>query len=449
MEYQVEEVSPVKRKVSVQVPVEEVHAAISATVALYRRDVDVKGFRKGKVPSSVIEGKYRKKIIAEATTDLVNLHINEIMGELKVTPLSGIDFDGGELVRDQAFDYVLGFEVMPEFVVPSFEGLEVEEETPEVDDKEVEAVFERMRSQLAELEPIDEEREPQDGEIAVIDFKALKDGEVFENFAAENFELPLGEGQTLVDFENLVKSLKPGAEDTKEVTFPEDFLNPELAGKTFDMQVKLKSIKKKVLPEVNDDLAQKAGGFANVAQMREAVINSYTESRKQLYKSNSQKELLDKLLKQVDFQVPESLVEKNVERMLSETIDRLERQGKGLQALGKSIDDLKEEFKPQAEDLARSEVMLLAVAKQESLNVDDRELDFYFQQLAARTGQDFTQLKKYHIENNLMYAVRDRLLADKAMELMYSKAEIKLIPAKSGDADGDKEETTDSSEETE
>ena len=411
MEYQVEEVSPVTRKISVQVPVEEVHAAISATVALYRRDVDVKGFRKGKVPSSVIEGKYRKKIIGEATTDLVNLHINEIMGELKATPVSGIEFDGDELVRDQPFEYALSFEVMPEFDIPSYAGIEVEEEIPEVDEKEVEAVFERMRSQLAELEPINEDREPQDGEIAVIDFKALKNGELFENFAADNFELPLGEGQTLGEFEDAIKSLKPGEEKTTEITFPEDFLNPELAGQALDMQVKLKGIKKKILPEVNDDLAQKAGGFETVHQMREAVVNSYTESRKQLYKSNSQKELLDKLLKQVDFELPESLVKKNVDRMLAETAERLERQGKGLQALGKSVDELREEFKPNAEELARSEVMLLAVANQEGLNVDDRELDFYFQQLAARTGQDFTQLKKYHIENNLMYAVKDRLLA--------------------------------------
>ena len=213
MEYQVEEVSPVTRKISVQVPVEEVHAAISATVALYRRDVDVKGFRKGKVPSSVIEGKYRKKIIGEATTDLVNLHINEIMGELKATPVSGIEFDGDELVRDQPFEYALSFEVMPEFDIPSYAGIEVEEEIPEVDEKEVEAVFERMRSQLAELEPINEDREPQDGEIAVIDFKALKNGELFENFAADNFELPLGEGQTLGEFEDAIKSLKPGEEE--------------------------------------------------------------------------------------------------------------------------------------------------------------------------------------------------------------------------------------------
>ena len=213
------------------------------------------------------------------------------------------------------------------------------------------------------------------------------------------------------------------------------------------MQVKLKGIKKKILPEVNDDLAQKAGGFETVHQMREAVVNSYTESRKQLYKSNSQKELLDKLLKQVDFELPESLVKKNVDRMLAETAERLERQGKGLQALGKSVDELREEFKPNAEELARSEVMLLAVANQEGLNVDDRELDFYFQQLAARTGQDFTQLKKYHIENNLMYAVKDRLLADKAMELMYSKAVIKPVSAKSGESDGNQEDVAESTEE--
>ena len=118
MEYQIEELSPVKRSVKVEVPEEEVHAALGATIALYQRQTNMDGFRKGKVPSSIIEGRFKQQIYTEATTDLVNTHINQIMNELRVKPVSKIDYDGGEMERGKPFSYTLSFEVMPEFELP-------------------------------------------------------------------------------------------------------------------------------------------------------------------------------------------------------------------------------------------------------------------------------------------------------------------------------------------
>ena len=131
MEHKVEELSPVSRKISITVPVEEVNAALSAAVALYRHRYEIKGFRRGKAPASVVESKYRAQLYTEATTDLINYQINEVLSTLNMMPLSRIDMDGKELVRDEEFNYTISFEVAPDFALPDYEGLAVEVEKAE------------------------------------------------------------------------------------------------------------------------------------------------------------------------------------------------------------------------------------------------------------------------------------------------------------------------------
>jgi trigger factor len=434
MEYQVEQPTPVKRTIKVQVPAEEVQASLQTTIALYQRDAQMDGFRKGKVPMSVIEGRFKKQIYTEATTDLVNLHINQIMTEQKFTPVSRIDFDGDELERGEDFSYALNFEVMPEFELPDYEGLAVEEEEPEVDEDEVQAVFERIRNQMAELVEEDEVRQPVDGDAVVINFAAYDDGKAIDGVHAENFQMVLGEGQALEAFEDIVKTMTRGEIKEEDLTFPEDFLNPALAGKTVRMMVKLVTLKKKVLPELDDELAQKAGGFTDLEQMRLAVRKSYLESRTQLYRSMAQKKILDQLMARAEFPVPETLFEGHLNHLVQNFINRLEQRGKSLESTGKTEEDLRAEFRSDAESMARSEVFLLTVARKEVLEVSEQEIDFHFRQMAARTGQDFMQLKKYHMDNDLIIPIHNRMLADKAMELLYNKAEIKKVPAGSLDA---------------
>ncbi len=434
MEYQVENVSPVKRTVKVQTDAEEVNAALGATIALYRRDADIKGFRKGKAPSDLIEGRYKKQIYNEATTDLVNLHINQIMGEMKATPVSGIDYEGGEVVKGEDFSYAFSFEVLPDFELPEYNNLEVDEEEVEVTEEEIQAVIDRIRENMSELTVVEEDRYPQDGDVAVITFQAFEDGKVMDAVQAENFHLQLGEGQALGEFEEAVKALKPGEQGEKDISFPDDFLNKDLAGRTVTMRIILHSIKEKKLPEMTDEMAKEAGGFATVDAMRQAVKATYEQSRVQMNRSVAQKRLLDKLLAKVDFPVPESLIEGHVDQLVADLTDRVERQGRSIESLGKTGPQLREEFRPQAIELAKSQIFLINVAQAEGFDVTDKELDFYFQQMAARSGEDFYAIKKHHIENNLMYAVRDRMLADKAMEHLYSQAMVNKVPAGSLDA---------------
>ncbi len=428
MEYKVEELSPVNRKVAVEVSVEEVHAALAATVALYRKGADIKGFRKGKVPSTVVEAKYRKQIYGEATTDLINYHINEILGELKLSPLSRIDVDAKEMERDENFSYSFSFEIAPSFDLPEYKGLAVEEEDVVVDPQQVEDVIERIRQNMAKTVIIKEERPVATGDIAVVDFQAFQDGAAMEGIAANKFELPLGEGNSLPEFEDIVIGMTPGETKESELTFPADFINDKLAGQTVTMQVTLHAIKARNLPEVDDDFAEQAGGYASVQDLKDAIEKSYVSTRKQLVKGDAQKKLLDGIKAEVSFELPQSIVEEQIDKQIVELQGKLERQGKSLDSLGRTPAQLREENREQAEDVVKSSLVLLAIANAENLTVEPQEVDLVLQKMAASTGQDFHSIKDYYEQHNLMIPLKDRVLADKAMELIYENATVTTVP---------------------
>jgi trigger factor len=432
MEYTVEEVSPVKRTVNVVVPEEEVNASIQATIALYRRDVEIKGFRKGKVPASIIEGRYGKKLYSEATQDLLNYHINTILNEMEVTPLGRLDMNpkGAELLeKGKPYEYSFSFEVVPSFDLPEYKGLKVEEEEVVINPEEVDQVLERMRENSATLTRVDEPRTAQDGDVVMIDFQGYKDGEAIDTIKAENFELLLGEGSALESFEAIVKKLKAGEEGSGIVVFPEDFLNKDLAGQEVEMKVTLHAIKTKKLPELNDAFASHAGGCSTMDELRDMITKSYERSRKDLHKSAAQKKLLDELKSQVEFELPPVLVEAHIDQKVENLRQRTEQQGKSLESLGKTPEELREQFRAECEDIVKSEIFLMAVAEEEEIKVDPQEVDFMLQKMAMQTGQDFNALKDYYEQNNLMVPLRDRVLQDKAMDLIYEHAQVTMVPA--------------------
>jgi trigger factor len=286
-----------------------------------------------------------------------------------------------------------------------------------------------MRENSATLSRVEEHRTVQDGDVAMIDFQGYKDGEPIESVKAESFELRVGEGSALESFESIVKKLKAGEEGSGPVVFPEDFLNEDLAGQEIEMKVTVHAIKIKKLPELNDDFANHAGGCSTMEDLRNMITTSYERSRKDLHKSEAQKKLLDELKDQVEFDLPPVLVEAHIDQKVDTLRQRTEQRGKSLESLGKTPEELREQFREEAEDIVKSEIFLMAVAEEEEIKVQPQEVDFMLQKMAMQTGQDFNALKDYYEQNNLMVPLRDRVLQDKAMDLIYDNAEVTMVPA--------------------
>ena len=427
MEYKVEELSPVRKKVKITTEPQEVEAAIMGAVAMYKTSVQLDGFRKGKVPASVIEQRFRQKIYEEAHQDLVNVHLNEVMQALGVTPVSGIDLDGpNTLERGSGYTYSIEFEVLPEFDLPPYEGVDAEQEKVVLKEEVVTDVIERILRDRAQLLPVDGLGPAVDGQVVSLDFAAYENGRAVEGVNSENFNLALGERQALEDFEALVKTIQYGQEGEGEIRFPDDFLARDLAGKTVTMKVKVHAIKERKLPKLNDELA-KSLGVETVDKLKQNISDSYVKSRTDLNKSATQKNILDKLLKMTDFPLPQSMVDIQINTLLAEQKARLERYGKSLESLGKSPDTLRAEVLPQAEEITRYHVLMLSIARKEGLDVTDQEINAHIYQASLQSGDDFKTLREQYERSGMIFALRDRLLADKAMDLVYARARVKEV----------------------
>ncbi|MDR0826562.1 MAG: trigger factor [Desulfovibrio sp.] len=445
MQYAIEDLSPVKKKISVTVPAPEAGAAIDEAAAAYRGAVKLNGFRKGKVPAGIIEKRFGKEIVQQATDKLVEENLKEILSGKTFEAVSRLAFDGAFVERGKDFVYSLVFEVMPEFVFPDYEGVELEQAEAQLDEAAVDEVLLNMRRRLAQTVSLKEARKPRDGDVAHIDFAALdEDGSVLAGFTAENFRLTLGEGRSFPDFEELIKDLEIGEEKENSLTFPAGFINSTLAGRTVKMRIKLVDLHEKVLPAADDDFARESGNFESLAKMREGLCEAYLQNLEEANKEAAQKVFLDRLLEKTEFPVPDIMVENQVNVLVREFQDNMQRHGQKAEVIEEAgWEALRAQMRPEAERRARAQVLLLTLAKNLEFKIEEQDLDAYMRGLARQSGQELKTIREYYIRNNLLPGLANMLLADKAMAELYARARVvKVRPPvpSAGDKAADKDE---------
>ena len=444
MRHTLEDLSPVKKKIAVTVTADEVNAALDRTTAGFRSRVAIPGFRKGKAPLPMVEKRFAQDIYSEAVNELVNGNVGEILRELSLEPMSGIEFEGGEnaLARGKDFTFSFSFEIMPVIEIPAYAGIGVQQEDVVVADDEIDQVIDRVRRSMAERVAVTEKRLPADNDIATMDFAGFDEkGEPVPGVSGEGFAVSLGEKQVIPDFEALVRTVAPGDSGEGPVVFPEDYGNKELAGKTVTMKITMKSLEERKMPEVDADFAKKAGGFDTVEAMRDNIRASYVRSRTEMAKAKAQSLLLDSLLEKVSFPLPEGMVERYTQNIMHERLENMSRQGKDLNALSEAeLDAIKTEATPEAEKYVKTQLFLLTVAKKEGLEVSGQEMTAALRQIAMRGGHDVKEVQEHYARNNLFPALRDRLLADKAMEVIYAAAAPDRVQSAAEEAEADSSE---------
>ena len=438
MKYTVEEVSPCKKKVNVTVEPEEINASIDAAVKLQQRGIAMEGFRKGHVPAKLIENRFKGQLYQDAQQDLVNVHINQVMQEVGVTPVSGVDVSpitGFE--RGKGLEYSISFEHLPVFDLPNYEGLEVEEVQKVPTQDEVDAVILRTRENNAKMVPVDGVGPAKEGQFANLDFAVFIDGKPVKDVGAQGFDYRVGQKGAIAEIEELASTLQAGQSGERTVTFPEDFLNKELAGKTALIKVTVHAIKERPLPEL-DEAFFKQFKVDDLEGLRRRFSEILADQTRGYYRSEACHKLLSQLLKLVDFPLPDALKDIYFEEMIAPRRRQARQAGKVLTE--EQIAKLKEEFLPQVTEAVKSTIFLMAVARKEGLEVTDSEVQGTIYRQAADVNQDPKTLMEYYQNTGLIFNLRDRLLADKGMLAIYEKAKVTMVPeakpeeAKSEDA---------------
>jgi len=431
VEYSVEEISSVKKKFAITVAPEEVDAALAGALALIKQNIQIAGFRKGKVPAAVVEKRFHDRIEKDARDNLINVHINDIVEKSGSQPVSPITMTGEDkpLQKGQPYSYTMEYEIMPVFDLPPYEGLEVEEEDSEVKPAQVERMLERLREGKAPLIPVDGTGPAKDKQIAVIDFEPFENGIPLENFKSSGVELEIGRGASLADFENLIKTIPVGHTGEGEIHFPDDFIAPDLAGKTVTMKVTVHAVKERRLPEADDAFAQDCG-YENISDMREKLSKSAQAVMGRLCKAEAEKKLLDKLVKQTNFELPPHMIQVETYLLLTDYAERMERMGKSIAKTDADFERLKEETRPQGEARAREKILLLTIAKKENLEVTQEEVAREVFRGSQKMGVDFKEYFAKMQDSGMIFHLRNNMLCDKAMDLIYDRATITKIPQK-------------------
>ncbi len=432
MAHSIEVVSPVSRKISVTVPAEEVNAALNAAAREVGASVTLPGFRKGKAPASVIEKRFAGEVISRATETLVERRVADILKEEDLKPMSRLDYEGGQITRGQDLSFSFTFETLPDDIkLPEdLSALTVEMDSSEATEEEVAAFTKRLLKSTATLEEVKEARLPENGDIVTIDVDGDVDGKAVPGMKVENYSIQLSEpqdGKELSELDKIIRGLHAGEEGTGTMVCPEDHIDETLRGKTVNLRVKLNKISREILPELDEEFAKKVG-FPDLESLKKMITDQANHNKVTNARAEAERKLLNSVLEGQTFPLPEAVVKAQQEEYENEVREYLGQQGLDKAAIDESIKNMAEDSRKQAEERARVQVFLTALARREKIEVSPQEVDMQIMQMARQYNQDFHKLREALYQNGAVNDIQDRMVNSKAMSLMFDKAQ-KVAPA--------------------
>ncbi|MDQ0158780.1 trigger factor [Alkalibacillus salilacus] len=410
---------------TVEVDAKEFDQALDQAFRKVVKDVQVPGFRKGKVPRGIFEQRFGVESLYQDAVDIVlpDAYMKAVE-ETGITPVDRPDVDVEQIEKGQPLIFKATVTVKPEVELGEYKGLEVEEQDTTVTDEEVEEELKSLQEKHAEL-VVKEEGQVENGDTVVIDFEGFLDGEAFEGGSAENHTLEVGAGQFIPGFEEQLVGKTAGEETEIQVTFPEDYQAEELAGKETTFKVKIHEVKTKEVPELDDEFAKDVEDeVETLDELRENTKQRLQEQKEQSADQEKRETLVEKASENATVEVPDAMVDSELDRMLQEFEQRLQMQGMTLdmyyQFAGQSEDDLKEQMREDAQKRVRTNLTLEAIAAEENLEVTDQDIEDQLQEMASMYQTDVEQLKQMLGGNT--EALNEDLKLKKAIDFLAEHA---------------------------
>ncbi len=439
-----EKIEDNKVKLEVEVAPSDVDEALDNAYRKIVKKVNLPGFRKGKVPRKVLESHFGPEVLhEEALEELVPPAYEQALEESGIDPINQPEFELVQVEEGKPLLFNALVEVLPEVELGDYKGLEAEQEEVAVDDLQVDHHIYMLREQNARLVP--RENEPaREGDLVTIDFKGFVDGEPFEGGEAEDHSLELGSRSFVPGFEEQLEGVKPGEEQEIVVNFPEDYRNEELAGKEATFQVKMKQIKEKQLPELNDDFVKEVSEFETLEEMKVDLKEKMLKNAEEQSKTKLEESLIEKITDASEVQLPEVLVERQIDRMMGDMENYLRQQGlrldQFLELSGKTKEELREQNRPEAEKRTKANLVLDAIAKKEGFTVDDSELDSKIAEIAEAYNDQPERIRDIIEKQGRLPSIREEMRIRKAVDLIVESASITLVKASDKKEETDKEE---------
>jgi trigger factor len=425
MDIRVEKLGPTRRKIHVTVPGKTVKKEIDGIYLELKKSAKVKGFRPGKTPREILERYYGDYIREQAVSRIINNTYPGALSEGNIQPVSGPALENEALAEGEPFTYSAVVDVRPEVAVKDYTGLAVKGRDLKIEENEIAERLHQLQDLHARLELIKEDRPVQEGDFVVVDFQATIDGKPFEGGKGENVSIEVGGGRFLTDLEKGLVGLGPAEEKEIEVTFPEDHRERALGGKKAIFAVKIREIREKVLPPLDDEFAKDLGQ-ESLEDLKEKIRGDL-EAEKQVEINRSlENQILDQLIEKTPFDVPESMVQRRIDSLIRELKINLAYQGVEFERSNLDEGELRERYRDRAIKELKSDLILQRIGEIEKTEVTDHEVDKRYEEIGKRANQTPKQVEAYYRKNELVEGLKTQMMNEKTLQFLRSRAEITI-----------------------
>ena len=419
---ELEEAGPVEKKLSVTVPAKTVDGRFATAYRELQRNVDLPGFRKGKVPRTLLEKRWGEQVAAEVASELAAEALAEALDQQELDTVGAPELELGEARPGQAFRFSATVGLRPHPSVSDYRGVRVVRETPTLSDEELGGHLESMRRQSGVLETVEEDRPAADGDV--VDATLTLQDETYGDLVRDHQLLSLPDDPTHPFVLDLVRGLRRGETGTGEVTVPDDYVVPDWAGRSCRVAVLVHAIKSLSLPSLDADFARRVG-HDSVEDLREALRSQLLAMMAQRGRDRESRSLIETVIESNPFDIPRAMVTERaqtlVESIAAQLTDGLSR---GMAPTLEDLDDEKrEQVLEEAEFSVRREVILEAIGRQEEIRLEDGDRDAGIEQVAARTGRPVEVLRSA-LSQSGMAQVDAKVLEDKILDWLFDRAEV-------------------------
>jgi len=425
MKTSLEEISPVKKKLSVEIESHEIDGYFSDAYRELRKTAKVPGFRPNKIPKNILERRFGDQVAEDVTKRLISETFQKALDEVKVFPIGTPLLEKETLKQGQSFKYSATMDVRPEFELKDYLGIELEKEISSVSENDIETRLEQIREANGKIVSINEDRPVQKDDLAVIDYEGFEDSKPIEGVKASNYLLKVGNNSFYHKFEDALIGLKKEETSEFKVDFDDEYYNPKLAGKNVDFKVKILDIKKRELPELNDEFAQSlAADIKNIDELKEKLREIIGSQENNKTEADLKRKLLEKICESVDFELPQVLVESELNYAIENVKQNLARSGSNLEEAGISNEKLREDFIEDSKKRVKEMLILDKIATDNGIAVDESDLENGFRDMASAMGQPYEAVRNFYSSRNLENSMRERLLEQKTLNYLIENAKI-------------------------
>mgnify|MGYP001011697789 FL=1 len=387
---------------------------------------NIPGFRKGKAPMNIVEKYYGKEIFYEdAFNEVAPEVLEEAVKENNIEIVSRPDIDVTQIEKGKDLIFTAVFQTKPEVELGKYKGIEIPKIEYTVSDEDINHELGHMQEHNSRLISV-EDRPVEKGDIAVIDFEGFVDGVAFEGGKAENHELEIGSNTFIPGFEDQIIGMKIDEEKDINVKFPDEYFSKDLAGKDATFKVKLHEIKKKELPELDDEFAKDVSEFDTLEELKKSIKDKIEKDNEQKQKYETEDAVIKAVCENIKVDIPSGMIESETEDMLKNIETRLSYQGlkldQYLQIMGKTAEEVKKEYEPQAIEAVKSRLMLEAVVKAEKIEATEDEIVEKVKEMAKNYGKSDEELLK---NANLRNYIKSGIETEKALDFLVKNAKMK------------------------